>query len=221
MSLWPDFSIVRMSTKFTSVTATATIQHFISSPDTSFGYSFSNVMWPKLNASICLSSTFYVSINARANIYNIQFKYNKDNKHNKYIPAFMPELCHQFEITFTNSWFLICSSQSSTIKKKLCQRWASLKKKRNSRIESKLNTDWLLVIQWTMTNKALYLLFLCSLLQLHIHFLIILLSTSADLTHNIRDLNAVRSFFYFTSFPLWQLFPLFIIFFCSNQVSKY
>ena len=44
MSLWSDFSIVRMSTKFISVTATAAIQHFISSPDTSFGYSFSNIM---------------------------------------------------------------------------------------------------------------------------------------------------------------------------------
>lgn len=44
ISLWSDFSIVRMSTKFLSVTATAAIQHFISSPDTSFGYSFSNVM---------------------------------------------------------------------------------------------------------------------------------------------------------------------------------
>ena len=74
MSLWSDFSIVRMSTKFRSVIATAAIQHFISNPDNSFRRSLSNVMWPKLNASICLSSTFYISVNARANIYNIQFK---------------------------------------------------------------------------------------------------------------------------------------------------
>lgn len=74
ISLWSDFSIVRMSTKFRRVTATAEVQHFISSPDTSIGCSLSNVMWPKLNASICFSSTFYISINARANIYNIQFK---------------------------------------------------------------------------------------------------------------------------------------------------
>lgn len=75
MSLWSDFSIVRMSTKFRSVTATAEVQHFISSPDTSFGCSLSNVMWPKLNASICFSSTFYISINARATIFSL--KYNK------------------------------------------------------------------------------------------------------------------------------------------------
>lgn len=73
ISLWSDFSIVRMSTKFRRVTATAEFN--ILSPVRILQLDVPvkcNVV--KLNASICFSSTFYISINARANIYNIQFK---------------------------------------------------------------------------------------------------------------------------------------------------